>query len=133
MGGIYAACRMQSIRENEKNAGGESLLSLTAFFVFIAPVAIFRFYFPFTGNQADKREKSNIQNGFLGVGAGGGFSGTNPLWVCDAACVNTAGAKRMRKRSAGHAMRSKPGGFATREQPIQQKQGAYASKAQGMR
>ena len=46
----------------------------------------------------------NIQYGFLGVGSGGGFSGTNPLWVCDAACVNTAGAKSMRKRSAGHAM-----------------------------
>ena len=40
---------------------------------------------------------------------------------------------KIRKGSAGHASRSKPEGFVTRERPIWQKRGAYASAAQGMR
>ncbi|MBQ2977400.1 MAG: hypothetical protein IJE17_07905 [Clostridia bacterium] len=53
--------------------------------------------------------------------------------VCDAASAIIAEARSIRKRSAGYAIRSKPGGFVTRQAPSLLKQGAYASAAQGMR
>ncbi|MDD6682153.1 MAG: hypothetical protein PUE61_03130 [Clostridiales bacterium] len=78
-------------KTNVKNAEGESLLSLSAFFIFIVPAAIFYRIFTLRaetsllndpnaiehllGNNVIK-EKSKIQNSFLGRGAWGAI-----LWL----------------------------------------------------
>ena len=69
-----------------KNAGGESSLSLAAFFVFGWPVAMFRslifishFYSPFAGNQVGKRKKVISRIAFLEGGAGESVLSHKPL------------------------------------------------------
>ena len=79
-----------------------------------------------------ERKEKNIQNNFLGGGLGN-LSQEKTRRVCDAGTANLAKAGSIRKRSAGYAIRNKPGGLVTRGRPIWQKRGAYASEAQGMR
>ena len=64
-----------------------------------------------------ERKGKNIQNNFLGGGLGN-LSQEQTRRVCDAVPAINANEESMRKRSAGYAIRKKPGGFVTRERSM---------------